>query len=162
MDRCEIPKCRTWVSVMYLGHGVCERHWNQLTADKAKPDALRMALRIETMPVTAMEEAMDGTTKTTKPEAPAEPAPTKKTKAPKKAAATRTPNPKHESKTREEFNGEVVVFAFRLGAKDRDRIHSASGPAGATKFVRSAALAAATGDAKTFEALVAQAKSNLK
>lgn len=38
---------------------------------------------------------------------------------------------------------EVVVFAFRLPAADRDLIHQAAGPGKATKFVLSAALAAA-------------------
>jgi hypothetical protein len=87
----------------------------------------------------------------------------RKTKADKKAA---TKQPKlareNEPRQREQFDGEVVVFAFRLGSNDRDRIHAAAGPAGATRFVRSAALAAATGDAKAFEALILQAKSNLK
>jgi uncharacterized protein (DUF1778 family) len=56
----------------------------------------------------------------------------------------------------------LVVFAFRLTAADRDLIHKAAGPAQATQFVKSAALAAATGDPKAFEALTAQAKANLK
>ncbi len=55
-----------------------------------------------------------------------------------------------------------VVFAFRLSETDRDLIHKAAGPAKATRFVRSAALAAANANNKTFEALVAQAKTNLK
>ncbi len=54
-----------------------------------------------------------------------------------------------------------VVFAFRLNAADRDLIHKAAGPARATRFVLAAALAAATADHKAFEALTAQAKSNL-
>jgi len=106
---------------------------------------------------------MEPTSKTTnKAETPGQAASSKKIRAQKMAVVAKTPKPERKPKTREEFDGEIVVFAFRLGAKDRDRIHSASGPAGATKFVRSAALAAAMGDAKTFEALVAQAKSNLK
>lgn len=55
-----------------------------------------------------------------------------------------------------------VVFAFRLSEADRDLIHKAAGPAKATKFVRAAALAAANQDAKTFESLTTQAKTNLK
>ncbi len=55
-----------------------------------------------------------------------------------------------------------VVFAFRLTEVDRDLIHKAAGAAKATQFVRSAALAAANGDSKAFEALTAQAKANLK
>jgi hypothetical protein len=38
---------------------------------------------------------------------------------------------------------ELVVFAFRLLAADRDLIHKAAGPGKATKFVLNAALAAA-------------------
>ena len=55
-----------------------------------------------------------------------------------------------------------VVFAFRLREADRTLIHKAAGPAKATQFVRSAALAAANADTKTFEALTHQAKANLK
>ena len=93
----------------------------------------------------------------------AKPPTTRKAKA-QKPAATKQPKlaKAKEPRQHEEFDGEVVVFAFRLGSTDRDRIHEAAGPARATKFVRSAALAAATGDSKAFDALVAQAKSNLK
>ena len=47
-----------------------------------------------------------------------------------------------------------VVFAFRLSEADRDAIHKAAGPGKATKFVLGAALAAAAGDEKAFNALV--------
>ena len=57
---------------------------------------------------------------------------------------------------------ELVVFAFRLLASDRTMIHKAAGPSKATRFVLSAALAAASGDTKAFEALAAQSKANLK
>jgi len=57
---------------------------------------------------------------------------------------------------------ELVVFAFRLPATDRDLIHRAAGPAKATKFVHAAALAAANSDSKAFEKLVAQAKANIR
>ena len=49
--------------------------------------------------------------------------------APKKKAAT-----KKESR---------VVFAFRLSPADRDAIHKAAGPRGASQFVLQAALTAA-------------------
>jgi hypothetical protein len=55
-----------------------------------------------------------------------------------------------------------VVFAFRLSEADRTLIHKAAGPAQATRFVRGAALAAATGDTRAFEELTAQAKANRK
>lgn len=57
---------------------------------------------------------------------------------------------------------DLVVFAFRLPATDRDLIHKAAGPGKATKFVLAAALAAASADSKVFEELTAQAKANLK
>jgi len=47
---------------------------------------------------------------------------------------------------------ELVVFAFRLTPKERDLIHKAAGPAKASKYVRTLAVAAANGD----EALVLQ------
>jgi hypothetical protein len=149
MDRCKVPRCRAEASITYLGHGVCERHWNQLTADEASP-SLRQVLGISESPVAATEEAMEPTTsKTSKIEPQA--VSTKKAKAPKKEKATK----------REKVEN-PVVFAFRLDAADRDKIHAAAGPAGATRFVRSAALAAATADLKGFEALIAQAKANTK
>jgi hypothetical protein len=87
----------------------------------------------------------------------------RKTKPGKKTASKQPKVAKEKApRQREQFDGDMVVFAFRLGSNDRDRIHAAAGPAGATRFVRSAALAAATADAKAFEALIVQAKSNLK
>ena len=120
-----------------------------------------MALGIETASVAAMEETMEPTTsKTSKAEPEAmTPQASKKDKAPKQ---TKEVTPKGSKATSREKVENPVVFAFRLSEDDRTRIHEAAGPAGATRFVRSAALAAATGDSKAFEALVSQAKSNLK
>ncbi len=166
MDRCEVKRCRADADLTYLGHGICTKHWDELISEDAPPDALRLALGLPAAHDTQEEAMDDGSKKATKVEAPAKveatSKATKKAKPPKEPKTPREPKQKPEPRSREEFNGEVVVFAFRLGSIDRDRIHSAAGPAGATKFVRSAALAAATGDAKAFEALVTQAKSNLK
>jgi hypothetical protein len=41
---------------------------------------------------------------------------------------------------------ELVVFAFRLTPSERDLIHKAAGPAKASKYVRTLAVAAANGD----------------
>ncbi len=82
----------------------------------------------------------------------------KATKAPKKAKAAKGRKPKKENAPKQP----QVVFAFRLSEADRSLIHKAAGPAKATKFVRGAALAAANADPKAFDALVAQAKANLK
>jgi hypothetical protein len=56
----------------------------------------------------------------------------------------------------------MVVFAFRLAAADRDAIHAAAGPGKATRFVLAAALAAARGDQKAFDALTTQSRSSHK
>ena len=81
-------------------------------------------------------------------------------KAKKKAdpKPVKEPKPKKEKAPKEP----LVVFAFRLSEADRDRIHKAAGPGKATRFVRSAALAAANQDSKAFDELTAQAKTNLK
>lgn len=73
----------------------------------------------------------------------------KGTKAPKE------PKPKKEKAPQ-------VVFAFRLSEADRTLIHKAAGPAKASRFVLGAALAAATGNAKAFEELTTQVKTNRK
>ncbi len=96
---------------------------------------------------------------TTKTENPTKPRPAgKSAKASKKTKATKGAKPKKEKAPKEP----LVVFAFRLTATDRDLIHKAAGPGKATKFVKGATLAAVTADTKAFEALAAQAKSNLK
>ena len=76
----------------------------------------------------------------------------------KKKGKAKAPKPKRETAPR----NSRVVFAFRLSEADRDLIHKAAGPAGATRFVLGAALAAATGNTKAFEGLTAQAKLNRK
>jgi hypothetical protein len=139
---CEIQRCRAEAAITYLDHGVCEKHWNHLTAEDAPPDALRISLGIEAgAPAATEDTTMAPTTEKT----------AKKSKA-------KEPKPKKEKPPKEP----QVVFAFRLSETDRDLIHKAAGPAKATKFVRAAALAAARQDAKVFEELTAQAKTNLK
>ena len=78
----------------------------------------------------------------------------KKSKAGKKAKARVVKEPKKEKAPKVP----LVVFAFRLTEEQRDQIHKAAGPAKATKFVRAAALAAASGDRPAFDELVLQAK----
>lgn len=41
---------------------------------------------------------------------------------------------------------DLVVFAFRLTPAERELIHKAAGPAGASRFVRAVSIAAASGD----------------
>ena len=135
-DRCEVSRCRSESAITYLDHGVCERHWNQLTAEDNPPDALRIALGIAATGPTAPEDSTMATKQKTK-----------KSKEPKREKALKKPQ---------------VVFAFRLSELDRTLIHKAAGPAKATRFVLGAALAAATGNTKAFQELTAQAKTNLR
>lgn len=49
---------------------------------------------------------------------------------------------------------ELCVFAFRLTAEEREAIHKAAGPANASKFVRTLAVAAARNDEETVKAIL--------
>ena len=146
-EGCEIRRCRAESAISYLDHGVCEKHWNELNAEEAPPDTLRIALGVEALAPAAKEDrTMDPTTeKSTK-------------KNTKTSAKPTTPKRKKEKAPKEP----QVVFAFRLSEVDRTLIHKAAGPAKATRFVRSAALAAASADRKLFDELVEQARTNLK
>ncbi len=165
IESCEVKKCRAEADLTYLDHGVCNRHWNQLTAEDARPDALRMALGIEVETTAATEErTMEPTSKTQKIEAAGAPAAGKNPKPVKTAKAGKDSKTAKEPKTKKEKAQKEpqVVFAFRLTEAQRDAIHKAAGPGKATKFVRTVALAAASGDLAGLEELIAQAKTNLK
>ena len=56
---------------------------------------------------------------------------------------------------------ELVVFAFRLRATERDLIHKAAGAAKASKFVRALMIAASRGDEKTALDIVRAAKEEM-
>lgn len=75
---------------------------------------------------------------------------TKKTTEPKSNAKP-DPAPPEEVPVEEQ-----VVFAFRLSRADRDAIHAAAGPAKASKFVKTLAIAAATGDIDTIHSIVGE------
>src|SRR5436309_6679168 len=66
-DRCQVPGCRTEADLTYLGHGVCARHWNELTNETASADALRMALGISAAPEPLTENMTMSKKKTTEP-----------------------------------------------------------------------------------------------
>lgn len=83
--------------------------------------------------------------------------PGKAVKPPKKQAP-KDPKLKKEKAPKPD----LVVFAFRLTADERDRIHKAAGPANASRFVKTAALAAAGGDRAAFDELVAIGKASKK
>jgi hypothetical protein len=154
LGQCEIASCHADACVTYLGHGVCEGHWNELTGEEAPPDALRKALGVEVPAILPMEDTM-------KIPSTGKNRIGKRTGNPKTPSKDRTPK-ETKSKKEKAPSEPQVVFAFRLSEPDRDRIHEASGPGGATQFVRAAALAAANGDTAAFESLAAQAKTNLR
>ena len=98
------------------------------------------------------------TSKTTMTEGASPSAGGKKSNRAKKAKTRNEPKPNKEKAPREP----QVVFAFRLTKAQRDLIHKAAGPAKGTKFVRTAAIAAANLDRPALDNLLAQAKANLK
>ena len=99
---------------------------------------------------------MDATSKPPKVKSNPTAATSKKPKPVKKAKLEK--KPRKERKPKEP----MVVFAFRLTKAQRDLIHKAAGPAKGTKFVRAAAIAAATLDRPAIDKLLSEAKSNLK
>jgi len=54
---------------------------------------------------------------------------------------------------------ELCVFAFRLTPAERDAIHKAAGPAKASKFVRTLAVAAARNDETTVRAIMKEVQA---
>jgi hypothetical protein len=160
-DGCQLPRCRADADVSYLGHGVCAWHWEELTNETAPPNALRKALGIAAEP--EMENThMASKKKTTQPtEQPTAETPqpevaaapekrAKKAKAPKAEKPVKVPRlPKEEG---------LVVFAFRLTEAERDAIHKAAGPARASRFVRTIAVAAANEDEAAIKATIKEAR----
>ena len=71
-----------------------------------------------------------------------------KKKTSKKAPKKTKPASKDVAPKQADDSQELVVFAFRLTRAERDQIHEAAGPAKASSFIRSLAVAAATGDVK--------------
>ena len=61
---------------------------------------------------------------------------------------------KKQPKAKEEG---LVVFAFRLTEAERDAIHKTAGPARASRFVRSIAVAAARDDVDAIKTLIRDA-----
>ena len=152
-DLCEIRQCRRPADVTYLARGVCGTHWNQLMNETAPTDSLRMALGIEPGP-DPMETDMSKKKTDSKPEvnetangAPEKPVKTAKPPKPEKAAKKR--EPKEEN---------LVVFAFRLTESERKSIHDAAGPGGASRFVRTIAVAAANEDEAAIRGVIKEAR----
>jgi hypothetical protein len=72
-----------------------------------------------------------------------------------KAIAAATPAEPKEKAPREE----LCVFAFRLTPAERDAIHKAAGPAKASKFVRTLAVAAARNDEAAVRAIMKEVQT---
>ena len=77
--------------------------------------------------------------------------------ADKKAPKAKEPKPKAERAPKEE----LVVFAFRLTPAERDAIHTAAGPAKASKYVRALARAASVGDLALVTKIVEAVRTEL-
>lgn len=71
-----------------------------------------------------------------------------------KTAQVKPAKPPREKKPKEP----LVVFAIRLAEAERDEIHKAAGPRGATQFVRAVALAAAREDEGAFREVIKAAR----
>jgi hypothetical protein len=85
----------------------------------------------------------------------------KQKSSPKPGKKTSARQPKAASPSRGTGQPEeLVVFAFRLTLKERESIHRAAGPANASRFVRSLAVAAAQHDEGAIRALLAKAVTN--
>ncbi len=74
-------------------------------------------------------------------------------KARKPAAATAAAKTTEEPKATAPRE-DLCVFAFRLTEEERDAIHKAAGPARASKFVRTLAVAAARNDEAAVTAIL--------
>lgn len=160
-DHCEIPRCRRHADLIYLGHGICSDHWNNLTNENAPADAMRIALGIPAAHAPFVEDTNMSKPKKQQTEQPAEsnqtadaPAPEKKVKTSKTTKAEKPAKPKREQREKEEG---LVVFAFRLTPAERDAIHKAAGPGGASRFVRAIAIAAANEDEAAIKAVLMEA-----
>ena len=82
----------------------------------------------------------------------------------KKGDSESTPatNPQaRESKENSAPKEELVVVAFRLTAEERELLHKAAGPGNASRYVRTLAVAAATGDRERVEQFVIGAGNTL-
>ena len=72
------------------------------------------------------------------------------------------PREKKDAKQKAEPKADLVVFAFRLTAAERDLLHKAAGPAKASRFVRTLAVAAAMGDRSTVATLLGGEPAEIK
>lgn len=83
---------------------------------------------------------------------------TKRTGTP--AAKAPAPEAVAQAEPKKEKFADLCVFAFRLTEEERNAIHKAAGPAKASKFVRSLAVAAARNDEATVQAIMKAIRTN--
>ncbi len=78
-----------------------------------------------------------------------------------KKATTKTRKPAAEKPTAgaDAPREALCVFAFRLTEAERDAIHKAAGPAKASKFVRTLAVAAARNDEAAVRAIIKEVQA---
>jgi hypothetical protein len=79
-----------------------------------------------------------------------------KTRKPAKAAVEAVTHEEPKEKAPRE---DLCVFAFRLTEEERNAIHKAAGPAKASKFVRTLAVAAARNDESAVKAIMKTVQS---
>ena len=139
-DRCQVPRCRGEVELIYVEHGICSDHWNQFTADGVPADQLRMVLGIGPEASDATEEDMAATKATTTKK--------KATTKPKAARPKKVKPPKEE----------LCVFACRVSEPERVKFHKATGPAGASRFARKLMVVFSGEDEAGFRALLKEAR----
>jgi len=70
--------------------------------------------------------------------------------------ATAVPEENPESTATKPAPQALCTFAFRLTPTERDEIHAAAGPAGASRFVKAVALAVTRADGKAIQELIDQ------
>ena len=76
----------------------------------------------------------------------------------KKASATTEPKAKKEKPPRESREG-WGVFALRMPVEEREALHKAAGPGGASRLARAVLAAFASEDEAAFRAAVAEART---
>ena len=120
-DRCEIARCRADADLSYLGHGVCSRHWTELTNENAPADALRKALGIEAAPEPSMEEI---------PMSSKKKAETKTDAKPEKAAKKREPKPDKSDCAPSPFASTrpISICCTRRRAQESQHVHQVDHP----------------------------------
>ncbi len=150
-NRCSIPGCRGEVEIVYLGHGVCQPHWDRFTAEDQPAGALAKALGIPVAMTATREEPMGA--EETKEAA----AKSKKPKTARKAKAAKAPKAPRPKKERTEPVPDRV-FAIRVTTPELEAIHKAAGPRNASHFVRRIVAAFAAENVDDFKTVIAEAR----